>query len=210
MRVTLIIALVLFAGVAAAALSWGIPAIRSGRRPPIEIEIVYGDITNERTDAIVNAAKPSLLGGGGVDGAIHKAAGPRLLEECRALADMLPPGGLPPGFALITHAGDLPVRWIIHTVGPRYDETRNHVGQGQAAVLRACYTAALAAADAVHAETVAFPLISAGAYGWPVPDAIVQALTAIRTADTKVRTARLVIFSPTAYRMAKTIAGAER
>jgi O-acetyl-ADP-ribose deacetylase (regulator of RNase III) len=175
------------------------------RTPPINIEVAYGDITTQHADVIVNAAKPSLLGGGGVDGAIHKAGGPAILAQCRTLAALLPGGVLPAGEALITTAGDLDASWVVHTVGPRYD-----AGQGRREVLRKCYTASLAAADVVGAKTVVFPLISAGAYGWPMPDAIVQALTAIRTADTNVQTVRLVLFDANSYLLARTISGYDR
>ena len=164
----------------------------------MEIELATGDITNERVDAIVNAANSSLLGGGGVDGAIHRAGGPEILAECRALRASRLPGGLPPGEAVATTAGRLPARWVIHTVGPMYP--------GDPALLRACYTNALRVADELGAVTVAFPLISAGAYGWPADDAVRQALAALRAAQTRVRSARLVLFDERLRRTAEAVA----
>lgn len=168
--------------------------------PKLRIELVQGDITTQHVDAIVNAAKSSLLGGGGVDGAIHKAGGPQILAECRALRVMGYPNGLAVGQAVATTAGRMPADWVIHTVGPRYDEIKNP------GVLRKCYTSALKCADELGAESVAFPLISAGVYGWPVRDAIVQALTAIRQADTKVTLVRLVIFDAETFGTALEVA----
>lgn len=165
-------------------------------RPTLKIEIVQGDITTEKVDVIVNAAKSSLLGGGGVDGAIHRAGGPAILEECKELRRNLP-HGLYPGWAVITTAGALPAQWVVHTVGPVYDPR-----QDQSYVLRSCYTKSLEAADVVGARTVAFPLISAGVYGWPKDDAVKQALTAIRSANTQVKTVRLVVFDEDTYRIA--------
>lgn len=175
---------------------------RPPRRPsgPM-ITLVVGDITRQKVDAIVNAAKSSLLGGGGVDGAIHLAGGPAILEECRAWRTRLPSHGLRPGLAVHTTAGNLPAEWVIHTVGPRFD-----ADDDRSAVLRSCYTEALRVADTLGVRTVAFPLISAGVYGWPKEDAIVQALTAIRAADTKVESVRLVFFDEPTYRIAHDLA----
>lgn len=125
------------------------------------IEAVQGDITTELVDAIVNAANSSLLGGGGVDGAIHRAAGPRLQAECRELRHTAYPHGLPVGEAVATGAGDLPAHWVIHTVGPNW-----HAGQTDPALLASCFDASLREAVRVGARSVAFPAVSAGVYGW--------------------------------------------
>lgn len=128
-----------------------------------KIEIVIGDITKQQVDAIVNAANPTLLGGGGVDGAIHRAAGPELLEECRKI------GGCPPGEARITRGYRLPAKWVIHTVGPVW----HGGGQGEAETLARCYRNALklAVRPEYGIRTIAFPSISTGAYGFPVDQA---------------------------------------
>ncbi|MGH3424510.1 MAG: O-acetyl-ADP-ribose deacetylase [Nocardioidaceae bacterium] len=154
------------------------------------IEIVQGDITTVRADAIVNAANSSLLGGGGVDGAIHRAGGPAILAACRELRDGELPDGLPTGEAVATTAGDLPARWVIHTVGPVYakSEDRTHL-------LRAAYRNSLAVADDLGARSVTFPLISAGVYGWPHEDAARQAIDAIQDSGTSVDTVTMVAFS---------------
>ena len=167
--------------------------IRLGR-----VVVVEGDITEQDVDAIVNAANETLLGGGGVDGAIHRRGGPAILDECRRLRAAHLGGGLPTGEAVATTAGNLPARWVIHTVGPVYSAARD-----QTATLRACYTNSLAVADSLGAETVAFPLISAGAYGWPVDDALTQALAVLRTADTQVTEARLVLFGQSTFALAE-------
>jgi O-acetyl-ADP-ribose deacetylase (regulator of RNase III) len=157
----------------------------------MRIELVTGDITEQRVDAIVNAANSSLLGGGGVDGAIHRKGGPAILEECRALRAGHYGEGLPTGQAVATTAGRLPVRWVIHTVGPVWsgDDDRSRL-------LRDCYTNALAVAASLGARSVAFPLISAGAYRWPIQDAVSQALQVIRQLPhaAGVDLARLVLF----------------
>jgi len=164
------------------------------------IELVEGDITEQAVDALVNAANSSLLGGGGVDGAIHRRGGPAILAECRELRATRYPDGLPAGDAVSTSAGDLPARWVIHTVGPVYDAARD-----QSATLRSCYARSLAIAGELDAATIAFPLISAGAYGWPRDDALRQALTAMRETDTTVEEARLVLFGADAYAAARRI-----
>jgi O-acetyl-ADP-ribose deacetylase (regulator of RNase III) len=165
----------------------------------VRIELVEGDVTAQSVDAIVNAANSSLLGGGGVDGAIHRKGGPAILAECRALRASRYPDGLPAGRAVATTAGDLAARWVIHTVGPVYDPARDLSG-----TLRSCYTASLAVADELGAATVAYPLISAGAFGWPLEDAVGQALAALGAAESAVEEARLVLFG------AETFAAAQR
>ena len=167
----------------------------------MRIELLEGDITAQHVDAIVNAANEWLRGGGGVDGAIHRAGGRTIVEECiRALRER-GADHLPTGQALATGAGNLPARWVIHTVGPVYEDDRD-----QSEILRGCYTNSLAIADELGATTVAFPLISAGAYGWPLEDAVRQALSALRGADTRVAEARLVLFGNAPFATAHRIA----
>ncbi|MFG2055552.1 O-acetyl-ADP-ribose deacetylase [Micromonospora sp. NPDC048930] len=170
----------------------------------MEINLVEGDITAQQVDAIVNAANSSLLGGGGVDGAIHRKGGPAILAECRALRASRYGKGLPTGQAVATTAGNLPARWVIHTVGPVFSSRED-----RSALLRACYANSLRVADELGAATVAFPLISAGVYGWPVEDAVRQALTVLRAATpTHVTEARLVLFGTGPYAVAARIAEA--
>jgi O-acetyl-ADP-ribose deacetylase (regulator of RNase III) len=155
---------------------------------------VRGDLTEADVDVMVNAANPGLLGGGGVDGAIHAAGGPAILEECRALKARLPEGRLPRGEAVATTAGRLPARWVVHTAGPIWSAT-----QDRSAVLRSCYRSSLRVADELGARTVAFPAISAGIYGWPLDDAARQAVAGVREAVVEhVQDVRFVLFDDTA------------
>ncbi len=140
------------------------------------IEAVQGDITTERVDAIVNAANSTLLGGGGVDGAIHAAAGPRLLEACHRLRRTDWRDGLPVGEAVATDAFDLPCRWVIHTVGPNA-----HRSQTDPALLASCFTRSLDVAAQLGATSIAFPAISAGAYGWDAAEVAGIAVDAVRS-----------------------------
>ncbi|MEH0109800.1 O-acetyl-ADP-ribose deacetylase [Tersicoccus sp. MR15.9] len=167
----------------------------------MDIELAQGDITTWRVDAIVNAANHTLLGGGGVDGAIHRAGGRAIVEECRLLRADRYPEGLPTGEAVATTAGDLPARWVIHTVGPTWAKTTD-----KSELLRSCYRTSLAVADEIGAATVAFPLVSAGVYRWPKEDAIVQALTTLGSTPTAVRTATLVLYDEPTYRLAEQVA----
>ena len=149
-----------------------------------------GDITRMDTDVVVNAANPGLLGGGGVDGAIHRAGGPEILAECRRAKQRLPDGRLPRGQAVATTAGRLPARWVVHTAGPIWSASED-----RSEILRSCYRESLRVADALGARTVAFPAISAGIYGWPVDDAARQAVAGVRSADPEpVEEVRFVLF----------------
>jgi O-acetyl-ADP-ribose deacetylase (regulator of RNase III) len=141
----------------------------------MRVEAVSGDITRQQVDAVVNAANSTLLGGLGVDGAIHAAAGPRLLEECRRLRRTTHRQGLAVGEAVATGAGELPARWVIHTVGPN----RNR-GQDDPALLAACFGRSLDVAAELGARSVAVPAVSAGAYGWPMDDVARIAVDAVR------------------------------
>lgn len=167
-----------------------------------QITLLLGDITRQAVDAIVNAANASLLGGGGVDGAIHRAGGPAILEACRALRQTRYPGGLPTGEAVATQGGRLPARWVIHTVGPVYAAERD-----PAALLRACHLSALRVADELGVETVAFPAISTGVFGYPVEEAAEVAVAAVRAAGTRVREVRFVLFGAEALRAFERVAG---
>jgi O-acetyl-ADP-ribose deacetylase len=151
------------------------------------LEVVHGDITDQRVDAIVNAANSSLLGGGGVDGAIHRAGGLAILEACRELR--------PTGHAVATTAGELPARWVVHTVGPVYG--RN--GDRDAELLAACHTSSLAEADRVGAATVAVPAISTGAFGYPIGEAAPIAITTVLDTPTHAELVRFVLFGDDAF-----------
>lgn len=156
-----------------------------------------GDITEQRVDAIVNAANSGLLGGGGVDGAIHRRGGPAILEECRALRRDELPDGLPTGQAVATTAGNLDARWVIHTVGPVYAKSED-----RSDLLASCYRESLRVAAGLGARSVAFPAVSAGIYGWPMDDAARIAVTTVHTADTagtSVSDVRFVLFDDAAY-----------
>lgn len=159
------------------------------------IEAVPGDITDQDVDAVVNAANSSLLGGGGVDGAIHAAAGPGLLAECRELRRTTLPDGLPVGDAVATGAGRLRARWVIHTVGPNA-----HAGQTDPALLRSAFARSLDVAAEVGARTVAFPAVSAGVYGWAPATVAEVAVAAVRgwaaAHPDAVDLVRFVLFSP--------------
>jgi O-acetyl-ADP-ribose deacetylase (regulator of RNase III) len=152
----------------------------------MKVTVVRGDITTQQVDAVVNAANRAMRGGGGVDGAIHRAGGPAILEDCIARF----PHGLPTGQAGWTTGGDLPARWVIHVVGPNFN-----AGERDRSLLTSCYANALHVADELGAATVAFPLVSAGIYGWPREDAVAAAVDTLRDTPTDVEEARLVAFS---------------
>ncbi|MFG2575035.1 O-acetyl-ADP-ribose deacetylase [Streptomyces sp. NPDC048481] len=158
------------------------------------ITLVRGDITRQSVDAIVNAANSSLLGGGGVDGAIHRRGGPEILADCRRLRASSYGRGLATGRAVATTAGNLDARWVIHTVGPVYSATedRSHL-------LASCYRESLRVADEKGARTVAFPAVSTGVYRWPMDDAARIAVETVRAARTDVEEVRFVLFDEPAY-----------
>jgi O-acetyl-ADP-ribose deacetylase len=165
----------------------------------MRVNLIQGDITEQRVDAIVNAANHSLQGGGGVDGAIHRAGGPEILAECRQVRAERYPDGLPTGQSVATTAGRLPARWVIHTVGPTYAKTKD-----KSDLLRSCYATSLAVAEDIGARTLAFPLVSAGIYGWPKDDAIRQALTVLTAYDGD-REATMVLFDRATLDLAEQI-----
>lgn len=161
----------------------------------MQVSAELGDITTVAADAIVNAANSSLLGGGGVDGAIHRAAGPELLAACRELRTAEWPDGLPVGRAVATPAFNLPARWVIHTVGPN-----RHAGQTDPQLLASCFSSSLDIAAELEAATIAFPAVSAGVYGWAAGDVARIAARAVRQwagehPDTSVRDVRFVLFN---------------
>lgn len=141
------------------------------------LTLIQGDITEQAVDAVVNAANSSLLGGGGVDGAIHRRGGPEILDECRALRAAHYGGGLPTGQAVATTAGRLPARWVIHTVGPVWAQSED-----RSELLASCYRESLRVAGDLGARTVAFPAISTGVYGWPLADGARTAVATVRAA----------------------------
>ncbi|MET7640710.1 O-acetyl-ADP-ribose deacetylase [Streptomyces sp. NPDC005438] len=160
----------------------------------VKVELVRGDITEAPVDAVVNAANSSLLGGGGVDGAIHRAGGPEILDACRDLRASRYGRGLPTGQAVATTAGRLPARWVIHTVGPVWSRTED-----RSDLLVSCYRNSLAVADELGARTVAFPAISAGVYRWPIEDAARIAVETVKVTSTEVAEVTFVLFDDRAY-----------
>ena len=157
--------------------------------------LVLGDITEQDVDAVVNAANSGLLGGGGVDGAIHRRGGAAILAECKALRAGPWPDGLPAGEAAATTAGNLPARWVIHTVGPVYAKS-----QDRSATLASAYRRSLEVAEELGARTVAFPAVSAGIYGWPLDSAAEIAVATVRAHDAHaVEEVRFVLFGRETY-----------
>lgn len=159
-----------------------------------KICIVQGDITEQNTDAIVNAANSTLLGGGGVDGAIHRKGGEKILEECKKIRNIHWPKGLPTGKAVITTAGELKTRYIIHTVGPIWAGGK----EGESELLRDAYVNSLLLAISEELNSIAFPSISTGAYGYPFDQACRIALTAVKEIldkDVQLDEVRFVLFS---------------
>ncbi|MEV5285602.1 O-acetyl-ADP-ribose deacetylase [Streptomyces albidoflavus] len=159
-----------------------------------ELTLVKGSITEQDVDAVVNAANSSLLGGGGVDGAIHRQGGPEILAACRDLRASHYGKGLPTGEAVATTAGRLPARWVIHTVGPVWS-----VSEDRSRLLASCHREALRVAGALGARTVAFPAISTGVYRWPLEDAARIATETVRATPTSVEEVRFVLFDDRAY-----------
>jgi O-acetyl-ADP-ribose deacetylase (regulator of RNase III) len=160
----------------------------------VTITLVRGDITRQTADAIVNAANSSLLGGGGVDGAIHRRGGPAILADCRKLRASHYGKGLRTGQAVATTAGELDAQWVIHTVGPVYSREEDRSEQ-----LASCYWESLRVADELDARTVAFPAVSAGIYGWPMDDAARIAVETVRAAETSVDEVTFVLFDEAAF-----------
>ncbi|AFU01384.1 O-acetyl-ADP-ribose deacetylase [Nocardia brasiliensis] len=166
------------------------------------IVLLRGDITRQSVDAIVNAANSSLLGGGGVDGAIHAAGGPEILAACRELRATRYRQGLPVGHAVATTAGRLSARWVIHTVGPIWSPTED-----RSALLASCYRESLRAATALGAQTIAFPAISTGTFGWPLDNGARIAIDTVRSTKTTVREAHFVLFDEQGYEAFAAAAG---
>ena len=160
----------------------------------MRIELIQGDITEQDVDAIVNAANSSLMGGGGVDGAIHRKGGPKILDECRRLRATTLEQGLPPGKAVATTGGNLKAKWVIHTVGPVFNKNED-----RSKLLASCHTESLRVADELGAKTVAFPAISTGVYGYPVDLAAPVSIRAVRDASTSVEDVRFVLFDDAAH-----------
>ena len=162
------------------------------------LELDQGDITAENTEAVVNAANSSLLGGGGVDGAIHRAGGPAILQECRKLRDAQYREGLPTGKAVATTGGKLRAKYVIHTVGPIWDGGR----RGEAELLASCYRESLRVAEELGLSSISFPSISTGAYGYPLDEAARVSLTAVLASlmqTRSVKKVRFVLFGEHAY-----------
>lgn len=168
------------------------------------ISVVRGDITAQQVDAIVNAANSSLLGGGGVDGAIHRRGGPEILAACREIRRTRHPHGLPVGQAVATVAGRLPARWVIHTVGPVWTPRED-----RSALLAACHTNALRLAAELGARTIAFPAISTGVYGYPLDEAAPVAVAAAQAAGGDLEEIRFVTFGEEAYAAFAAVFGSE-
>ncbi|MEW9515546.1 O-acetyl-ADP-ribose deacetylase [Streptomyces tubercidicus] len=158
------------------------------------LTLIQGDITEQAVDAVVNAANSSLLGGGGVDGAVHRRGGPEILDACRDLRAAQYGRGLPTGQAVATTAGRLPAHWVIHTVGPVYSASED-----RSELLASCYRESLRVADALGARTVAFPAISTGVYRWPMDDAARIAVETVRETETAVGEVRFVLFDEPAF-----------
>ena len=168
----------------------GLQSFLAGR-----VVVKTGDITKEAVDAVVNAANGTLLGGGGVDGAIHRAGGPGIIKECREIRRVQYPDGLPTGQAVITTAGKMPARYVIHTVGPVYGSG----GKDKANLLAACYRNSLQLAVDHDLKSIAFPAISTGVYGYPLAEAAKVSSSAIEqflTSDSSIQGVRLIFFSP--------------
>jgi len=158
----------------------------------MELTLERGDITTQQVDAIVNAANSAMRGGGGVDGAIHRAGGPEVLADCKRRF----PHGLATGQAGWTTAGAMAAQWVIHVVGPNFT-----AGERDRSLLTSCYSNALGVADELGARTIAFPLVSAGIYGWPKDDAVAAAVETLSSTATQVEEARIVAFDAATYEL---------